>query len=495
MRPRVSAAAILVAALFGPAIAAATTTLAMPEALRGSLLIRHARLIDGTGTPPREDVAILIVDGRVAAVGPDAEVAARPDARDTRALDAKGGTVLPGLIDAHVHLQEVLGAEVRGDPPEAVAALRRRQLRSYLACGVTTVLDTAIRPESLAQIRGWLAGGEPGPSFLTLGPPVPPRGGYMSFGYPELAVARPEDLERNFAAIEAAHAFGVKVPIERGFGRTDLLPIHEPAVRAAIVAGATARNLPIFVHASDEEEQAIGLDMGAHALVHTNFGGLDPSPEFVARMAASKTHAITTFSIIDADLTRFEPERLDDPLTKIAVPPQELASARDPEAWTAADAINLGYVFPWLPGFGRRLLAWFLADEEGLRRVLAVNLRAARTLHDGGVPVVIGSDAGNFVLAQFHGTSTLREIELLASTGVPAAAVLAAATSVPARLLRLEHEVGTVQVGKRGDLVIVRDDPLRDVGALRSILWTVKSGVAWTPAEWMGSPRALPSNA
>jgi imidazolonepropionase-like amidohydrolase len=461
---------------------AAAALLATP-AFDGSLLIRHARLIDGSGAPPRDDVAILVRAGRIAAIGPDDEVAATA-AADTRVLDAAGATVVPGLIDAHVHLDAVTGAELRDDPPERRAALRRRQLRSYLACGVTTVLDTGIQLEELAEIRGWLAAGEPGPSFLTLGPPIAPRGGYMSSARPDLAVARVEDLERSFAAIDAADTFGVKVPIERGFG-VDVLPIHPPAVRAAIVEHARARGLPVLVHASDEAEQTIALDMGAYALVHTNFGGRDPSPAFVDRMAATRTYTITTFSIIDADLARFDLKRLDDPLTRTAVPAEELASAQDRGSWLTADAINLGHPFPWLPAFARRFLARALESETGLRRVLEVNLRAARTLHDRGVPVVIGSDAGNAVLAQFHGTSTLREIELLASTGIPPTEALAAATSLPARMLHLEDEVGTVAVGKRADLVIVRDDPLEDVRALRSILWTVKSGVARTPAEWM----------
>jgi imidazolonepropionase-like amidohydrolase len=220
--------------------------------------------------------------------------------------------------------------------------------------------------------------------------------------------------------------------------------------------------------------------------VHANFAGRDPSPAFVERVAASGAYAITTFSIIDAELARIEPERLDDPLTRLVVPAIELASARDPAAWTEADAIGLGFVYPWMPRFGRRWLAGLREyDAEGERRAVAVNQRAARTLHERGVPVVIGSDAGNFVLAQFHGTSTLREIELLAAAGVPLPDVLAAATRVPARMLRLEHEVGTIAVGKRADLVIVRADPLESADALRTILWTVKSGVARTPTEWM----------
>jgi imidazolonepropionase-like amidohydrolase len=493
---RVPVLAAALSAVFSTGRADASAELASPVATSGSLLVRHVRVIDGTGAPAREDFAILIADGRIAAVGPDADVSASSEARGKEALDASGGTALPGLVDAHVHLQSVLGAEVRRDPPDVVAALRRKQLRSYLACGVTTVLDTAIRPEVLEEIRGWLAGGAPGPSFLTLGPPIPASGGYMSSGWPELAVAVPEDLDRNFAAAEAARAFGIKVPIERGFAGTTFLPIHEPPVREAIAARARALDLPIFVHASDEEEQAIGLEMGARALLHLNFGR-EPSPEFVARMRAAKAHAVTTFSIIDAELTRFEPERLEDPITAIAVPAEELRSARDPQAWWASDAIALGYVVPWLPEFARRWIARFFpekwADEGGLRRALAANLRAARTLHDAGVPVAIGSDAGNSVIAQFHGTSTLREIELLASTGIPAEAVLAAATRVPARMLRLEHEIGTLEVGKRADLVIVEGDPLADVRALRSVRWTVKSGVARSPAEWMSSPDLRPA--
>ncbi len=479
--------ATALAGVLATAIAAGAARLTDPAALRGTLLVRHARLVDGTGAPPRDDTAILIGEGRIVAIGPDAEVAAR--ARGAAELDATGMTVLPGLIDAHVHLQEVLGADVRGDSPEMVARLRRQQLRSYLACGVTTVLDTAIRPDVLAAIRGWLAAGEPGPSFLTLGPPIAARGGYMSSGFTDFVIDDPSDVGRSLAAAEAAGAFGVKVPLEQGFARSHVYPIHDSSVRKAIQAEAAARNLPIFVHGSDEEEYALALDMGAQVLAHANFGGLDPTPQFVERLAASGAYVVTTFSIVDAELIRFDLARLDDPLVAIAIPPEELATARDPDAWWAADVINLGYVFPRLPRIGRRVLAWFLADEKGLRDVLATNLRAARTLHDHGVPLVIGSDAGNFVLAQFHGTSTLREMELLASTGVPPAEVLAAATRVPARMLQLEHEVGSVEVGRRGDLVIVRDDPLRDVTAIRrSVAWTVKAGVARTPAEWMQNP-------
>jgi imidazolonepropionase-like amidohydrolase len=85
----------------------------------------------------------------------------------------------------------------------------------------------------------------------------------------------------------------------------------------------------------------------------------------------------------------------------------------------------------------------------------------------------------------FHGLTTLREIELLDGAGLSPAQALDAATRTPARMLGLASEIGTIEPGKRADLVIVRGDPLQDLRALRSPLWTVKDGVAHTPAEWM----------
>jgi imidazolonepropionase-like amidohydrolase len=307
----------------------------------------------------------------------------------------------------------------------------------------------------------------------------------MSFPYPDLAVSSVDDLDRVFDAIASVDAIGVKVPIEHGFGPKPIFRIHPREVREAIVRKAAGRNLPIYVHASDETEQSIALDMGAHALMHLNFAGVDPSPAFMERVARLRPYVVTTFSILDAEMTRWHPERLDDRLVRVAVPAEELRSAHAPEMWAASDRADVAFVYPWLPAFIVRLLA-APPSEEQRPGVLAVNLRAAKRLYDAGVPLVIGSDAGNSsVLSEFHGTSTLRELELLADAGIPLPAVLAAATRVPARMLGIEADAGTVEPGKRGDLAVLRDDPLRDVRAFRTIEWTVQAGVAHTPREWM----------
>ena len=102
------------------------------------LLIEHARLIDGFGGPPAENVSILISAGTIVRI---AQQIVDPEAKK---LDASGLTVLPGIVDSHVHVSSVPGSGFRDDSREVLEALQRHDLRAYLACGVTTVLDTAI---------------------------------------------------------------------------------------------------------------------------------------------------------------------------------------------------------------------------------------------------------------------------------------------------------------------------------------------------------------
>ena len=135
---------------------------------QGDLLIEHARLIDGLGGAAQEDASVLISGGRIAKFG-------RQDIDfDGERLDASGLTVLPGLIDSHVHLSSVPGSVYREDSAETMRELRRIHLRAYLACGVTTVLDTGIPTDMAREIQGWLADGHPGPRYCSCHQYLPP---------------------------------------------------------------------------------------------------------------------------------------------------------------------------------------------------------------------------------------------------------------------------------------------------------------------------------
>ena len=264
-------------------------------------------------------------------------------------------------------------------------------------------------------------------------------------------------------------------------------PIHSPEIRAAIVRTAAARRLPIYVHAQREDDMTVALDMGARAIVHGGFYDAAPSEDFVRRMAESGTYLMTTFSLMDAQSIGFHPERLDDPLVRGTVPARELATARDPASGRFLARAQIGMAEPLVPWFLHDLVARFMLTEShhgatagelparraevlGGRRARRRRLRL-RQLADRPLPLPRNDDAARDRVAR-HGRRALADGS-------------SSATRIPARMLGLADEIGTVEVGKRADLVIVRDDPLSDLRALRTIEWTIKDGIAHTPEEWM----------
>jgi hypothetical protein len=200
----------------------------------------------------------------------------------------------------------------------------------------------------------------------------------------------------------------------------------------------------------------------------------------------------TLSSLFDCLLARRSfAKGIDDSLILSTVPKGEIETAQDPRVWRKLWRHLFRTFAPrWMPPSLAGVASWFLRPafaETMNRRALDAACRAISTLHASGVRIVMGTDSGAWPLfpACFHGYSTIREMELLAAAGLPPMAVLQAATRLPAEMMGLKKEVGTVEVGKRADLVVVADDPLADLRALRSIRWTIQDGVARTPAEWM----------
>ena len=110
-----------------------------------------------------------------------------------------------------------------------------------------------------------------------------------------------------------------------------------------------------------------------------------------------------------------------------------------------------------------------------------------RTLDAAGVTVVMGSDSGNWPVFpfEFHGFTSVREVEVLGEAGIPPARVLEIATLNGAELLGLEEEIGTIEAGKRADLVILDGDPLADLSVLRRPRMVFRAGEGRTPEGWM----------
>ncbi len=136
-------------------------------------------------------------------------------------------------------------------------------------------------------------------------------------------------------------------------------------------------------------------------------------------------------------------------------------------------------------------LAVRVAFREGaVEKRIRHTEEALLALHAAGVPLVMGSDSGNWPIIpfEFHGPTSIRELERLGMAGFTPEQALMMATGTPARMLGSEAEFGMLTVGSAADFLVVDGDPLADLGALRSIRLTVRAGEARSPAEWMATP-------
>ncbi len=463
-------------------------TVCIPEQ---PVLIKNARLIDGLGTVREAPQAVLIRDGRIMEIGPDIAV------DEAHELYIAGDTLMPGLIDAHVHLQSVPGSVFRGDSDEKLQEYRLHQLRAYLASGVTTVLDNAISAPMLRFFQQHLAAGGTGPRLYALAPAFYPPGGYLdnnmltSYWGPQWrAAGNRSDVEALFEEYQDLdHIVGAKVLLESGFGKSNIWPLHSPDMRKIIEAEAAKRNLPIYIHAYKPKEQSIGLDMGVHTFVHTGFLFKQPTDAFLDRMLQLGAFVTTTLSCtFDLMLVNFELERLDDDFLKLTVPEELLETARNLDAWDMYYDTFFATSSPrWMPAFILKRITKLLNIEKMIRSCLENASRAILRMHQAGIPIVVGTDASSWpvFLNFFHGSSTIRELELLSLAGIPPMDVISSATRIPAEMMGLGDSLGTIERGKMADLIVASGDPLENLSSLRSLKYVIKGGEVRTPEGWM----------
>ncbi len=344
----------------------------------------------------------------------------------------------------------------------------------------------------MEEVHRSLANGHPGPRYLATGTPMTVSGGYFEALFPP-GIERPEEVDPRLDAIVKAGGVGVKMSFEPGYV-APVWRLHSPAIEDAIVAESRKRQLPIYVHVEQTDMARRALTVHPHALVHAP---IDGTKELAAEIAAANVPVITTLALFDAHAIVFQPEQFETLHIRRVVPTIELESLADKRQYQDHVFGLLSEVMPFIRGRYRDWLTWALTTETGLQATDTTNRKSAqsamqsvRHLRDAGVTLVMGSDSGNWPLFPyyFHGPTTWRELRMLAEAGLTPQEILRAATINPATLLGLSHEIGTVEVGKLADLVVVRDDPLVNVAqALRSVQYTIRAGVARTPEEWMAS--------
>ncbi len=406
----------------------------MPD--RQPFTIRNVRLFDGVR--PLEATSVRVVDGRIDAIGTPS-MAASGDA----VIDGGGGTLLPGLIDAHVHLL-----------PGCT------QLAATF--GVTTVVDQFSKPEVIDPERAAVAaaGAGQGPvradlRSSSIGATAP--GGHPTIAYSPLPyVTGPADALPFVEDRLAEGATHLKVIYDDGSGAMLDIPSLEAATIEALVAAAHRHGLPVVAHVSTARGAVTVARCGVDVLAHAPFDRMtDAEVRDVVRTGVA---LIATLSIIDGFPG---PDGMMPLLTQ-----PDLTSRLTPR-WRRV-----------LDGQSRRWMPPQAPDGDAARE----NTLA---LFESGVRVLAGTDAPNPGLV--HGASLHRELQHLVRAGLRPADALTAATSAPAEVFGLADR-GRLVVGGRADLVLVDGDPIADITATQRLRQVWVLGREVEPEAYAGSP-------
>ena len=411
---------------------------------KGPLAIVGATLVDGTGRSAVADSTVVVENGRIVAAGPRASVTVPKGAT---VFDAKGKTLLPGLWDMHAHFEQVEWGPI------------------YLAAGVTTVRDVGNELEFIEAVRNAIRDGQGlGPQLLLAG---------IVDGTSRMGVG----VERVDSPADAAH--WVSEYKKHGFQQMKIYSSVKLENVKAICDEAHKAGMTVTGHIPEGLDIFQGVEAGMDQVNHIQYAlfPLAPKPpegKTFTRAerfqslgsadlngpAAQKEFAFLKQhnTVIDPTIALMEMNfhSAAEPFTKIEPGADKVA----PELREALAGVGVG------PDFAPTGKALF---EKELALVGA--------LHKAGIRIVAGTDQA------VPGHSLHREIELYVQAGFTPMEAIQAATLVPAQVMGVAKDVGSIEVGKRADLVLLDANPLDDIHNIRSVRYVVANGVMYPTAK------------
>jgi imidazolonepropionase-like amidohydrolase len=410
------------------AVLATCVVMARLPPARGASAVKAfvgAKLFDGTGRPATADAVLVVKDGRVAAAGPARDTQIPPGAER---IDVSGRFVIPGLVNAHGHVGETRG--LKSGPELYDRANVLAQLGLYARYGITTVTSLGGDRDEGFRLRD------------EQDTPALDRARLYVAG-PVIDGKTPDEARAQVAALAARKPDWVKIRVDDSLGTTTKMP---PAVYRAVIDEAHKHGLRVATHIFYMEDArdlvASGADMIAHSVRDRPV-----DPAFVAALKARPVCVCPTLMReVSAFVYGSEPDFFSDPFFLKEADPAVLAELRRPERVKAAAAS---------------------AAAARYREALEVASRNLKTLFDAGVPIAMGTDTGP--PARFQGYFEHLELERMVAAGLTPAQVLVTATGGAAKCLGLAGKVGTLEPGAWADLLVLREDPSKDIRNTRTL--------------------------
>jgi imidazolonepropionase-like amidohydrolase/ABC-type multidrug transport system permease subunit len=431
-----------------------------------TLLIRDARLFVGDGNVI-EQGAVLVKDGKIAEVitgsAPD------PKTLKAEAIDAAGKTLMPGLIDVHIHLGNPGGFYDKAEDYEMPDKAFPRELAAYLYSGVTAVKSVGDPLDAVLKARDEVNSGEKlGAELFAVGPLFTAPGGHgTEYGknIPEAARGNfeaqflrlpktPEEAIKMVDELANKHVDGIKTVLEAGSPAYPFVRM-DPALIKAIAEEAHKFKLPVVCHTGNARDVEDAVNAGVDGIEHGSVTDAIPEAVFVKMKQAGITFD-PTLDVVEAFtmIAQGKVDMLDRTLVQQVGPKKLLESTKK-----------------FLQGPDGEKMRAGLAKYPVSMAICNQNLVSAMR---AGVILVTGTDSGNPTI--FHGPALHRELQLWIEAGIPPAVALEAATYNGAQLLRVSDRMGLIKQGYEANLLLVDGNPLKEISVTERISMVMFKG-------------------
>lgn len=462
------------------------------------LVIEDVTLISPERPSPVPHLSVVIRNGRIVQIAP--HLVAGPHATRVNGHDR---FLIPGLIDSHVHVGDTgpLDEDAIAAHPELLQAYQSQLPHSFLAFGFTTVVDL----NSAAEDRARFNDAPVHPNLYHCGSAVHVLGGYGAQRPPKDAAAAnaanlvyeaaqakdwpafldPRDYTpaRDVDRVVQSGGVCVKVFVESGFGGVFHWPVPSAKTLAAFREETRRRGLVLIIHANAVESWQAALDAHADVIAHglwhwpgDRFAKTPPpeAREVIHQAALAGIHVQPTLQVIFGELSIFDRSLLDDPRFADVLPRGLVAYLKGQEAQAAARATQEQY---------RQIFAKLQAPAS-MDVATAMSIAPARVtstlriMQQENVKLLFGTDtpSGDGGIGNPPGLNERLELSRWAEAGVPLSTILRAATLDNAEAFGLSKDLGTIEVGKRADLLLLRANPLQSVAAYDSIDTVILNG-------------------
>jgi imidazolonepropionase-like amidohydrolase len=417
----------------------------LPGRHTGKLALVGGTLIDGTGKAPLTDAAVVIEGDTILAAGARTSVAIPKDAA---IIDTQGKTILPGLWDMHAHFEQVEWGPI------------------YLATGATTVRDCGNELEFITAVRDAIRDGR------GLGPRLLLAGVVDGTGTAAIGVQRVDNPEQARYWVNRYH--------DAGFQQMKIYSSMKSENVAAVAANAHHLGMTVTGHVPQGMNAFQAIEDGMDQINHIQYvvdvmipesRKLPERPTRDQRMAA-----ITTINLDSPEAKKavafFKQHRtVIDPTMALmelfTASPSHPFTSFEPGAAKVAPELAEQYMTPAGPPDPK---------DETRQAVLQKELAIVGALHRAAVPIVAGTDQA------VPGHSLYREIELYVQAGFTPMEAIQAATIVPARVMGLDKQVGTVEPGKKADVIVLGANPLEKISNIRTVEKVVTGGTMYDTA-------------